>query len=72
MVAMELVKDRDPGQPDPELTRAIVQEGAKEGLLLLSCGLRSNVVRFLPALTMPDVLVDEAMLRLESVLRRLT
>jgi 4-aminobutyrate aminotransferase/(S)-3-amino-2-methylpropionate transaminase len=47
-----------------------VQEGAKEGLLLLSCGIRGNVVRFLPALTMPDDLLGEAMDRLTGLMRR--
>lgn len=71
MVAMELVHDGDRQRPDPELTRAVVQEGAKAGLLLLSCGLRGNVVRFLPALTMSDALLAEAMERLAALLRRL-
>jgi 4-aminobutyrate aminotransferase/(S)-3-amino-2-methylpropionate transaminase len=68
MIAIELVHDRDPSRPNPELTRRIVAESADEGLLLLSCGLRGNVVRFLPALTMPDDLLDEGLGRLEKVL----
>jgi 4-aminobutyrate aminotransferase/(S)-3-amino-2-methylpropionate transaminase len=71
MIAMELVKNRDPNAPDAERTKAVVQEGAKEGLLLLSCGLRGNVVRFLPALTASDAIIDEALGRLEGVLKRL-
>ncbi|MBU0557135.1 MAG: 4-aminobutyrate--2-oxoglutarate transaminase [Alphaproteobacteria bacterium] len=71
MVAVELVKDGDPDRPAPDLTRAVVQEGAANGLLLLSCGLRGNVVRFLPALTMPDALLAEGLDRLEDVLRKL-
>jgi 4-aminobutyrate aminotransferase/(S)-3-amino-2-methylpropionate transaminase len=70
MVAMELVHEGDPDRPNPELTKAVVQEGAEEGLLLLSCGMRGNVVRFLPALTMPDDLLAEAMERLTTVMRR--
>ena len=70
MIALELVKDRDPSRPDPDLTKAIVQEGAKDGLLLLSCGLRGNVVRFLPALSASDAIIDEAMDRLDGVIRR--
>ena len=72
MVAMELVHDGDPDRPNPELTKTIVQEGAKDGLLLLSCGMRGNVVRFLPALTMPDDLLGEAMDRLTGLMRRVT
>ncbi|MGC6328574.1 4-aminobutyrate--2-oxoglutarate transaminase [Rhizorhabdus sp. FW153] len=70
MIAMELVRDGDAAQPNPELTKAIVQEGARQGLLLLSCGLRGNVVRFLPALTMPEALLDEALDKLELSIRR--
>lgn len=72
MIAMELVQDRDPARPDPDLAKAVVQEGAREGLLMLSCGLRGNVVRFLPALTMSDAIIDEALDKLEIVLRRLS
>jgi len=71
MVALEVVKNGDANAPDPARTRAIVQEGAKEGLLLLSCGLRSNVVRFLPALTASDATITEGLTKLETVLRRI-
>lgn len=72
MIAMELVKDSDPNRPNPELTKALVLEGAKEGLLMLSCGLRGNVVRFLPALSASDGIIDEAMDRLEPLIHRLS
>jgi 4-aminobutyrate aminotransferase/(S)-3-amino-2-methylpropionate transaminase len=71
MVALEVVKNGDANAPDPDRTRAIVQEGAKEGLLLLSCGLRGNVVRFLPALTASDAMITEGLTKLETVLRRI-
>lgn len=53
MVAMELVRNGDVNQPDPDLTRALVAAAGRNGLLLLSCGVRSNVIRFLPPLTIP-------------------
>ena len=71
MVAVEFVHERDPNRPNPELTRKVVAEGAEEGLLMLSCGLRGNVLRFLPALTMPDEILNEGLERLEKVLMRL-
>jgi 4-aminobutyrate aminotransferase/(S)-3-amino-2-methylpropionate transaminase len=71
MIALELVKDQDPDKPDPDLTKALVLEGAKNGLLMLSCGLRGNVVRFLPALSAGDEIIDEALDKLEPLLRRL-
>jgi len=71
MIALEFVKKRDPNEPDADLTKAVVQEGAKEGLLLLSCGLRGNVLRFLPALTASDEIIDEALTKLEGIIARL-
>jgi 4-aminobutyrate aminotransferase/(S)-3-amino-2-methylpropionate transaminase len=61
MSAIELVKDGDAAQPDPELTKAIVAEAMKKGVILLSCGARANVIRFLPALVISDKLLDEAL-----------
>jgi 4-aminobutyrate aminotransferase/(S)-3-amino-2-methylpropionate transaminase len=61
MIAMELVQDGDANRPDPDLTKAIVQAAARNGLILLSCGMRGNVIRFLPALTIPNELIDEGM-----------
>jgi 4-aminobutyrate aminotransferase/(S)-3-amino-2-methylpropionate transaminase len=71
MVAIELVKDGDRARPDSELTKSILAEGLKDGLVLLSCGVNANVIRFLPPLTASDELITEAMDRLEAVIRRL-
>ena len=38
---------------------------------MLSCGLRSNVIRFLPALTAANDIIEEAMDRLEGVLMQI-
>lgn len=71
MIAFELVKEGDAQQPDPALTKAIVAEAAKKGLILLSCGTRGNVIRLLPALTAEPAILDEAMDILSSVLKEL-
>ncbi|MGD8908175.1 MAG: 4-aminobutyrate--2-oxoglutarate transaminase [Chromatiales bacterium] len=68
MIAMELVHDGDVNSPDPETTRALVTKAAENGLVLLSCGVRGNVIRFLPALTISDALLQEAMDLLEESL----
>lgn len=47
MVAMELVKEGDAARPDPDLTKRLVAEAGKRGLVLLACGVRGNVIRFL-------------------------
>lgn len=71
MVAMELVKNGDMEQPDADLSKAVVQEAATHGLLLISCGVRSNVIRFLPALTASDAIIEEGVDILASVLEKL-
>ena len=59
MAAMELVTDRSTREPDAALTKAVVQKAAEKGLILLSCGVRGNAVRFLPPLTTSDELMAE-------------
>lgn len=61
MIAMELVQNGDPDQPDAELTSELVNKAWQNGLVLLSCGVRGNVIRFLPALTISDELINEGM-----------
>lgn len=60
MVACELF---EPGthNPDAELTRRVVAEAAKRGLILLSCGSYGNVIRILVPLTAEDALLDEGL-----------
>jgi len=72
MMAMELVRNRDAHQPDADLTKALVQRCAVNGLVLLSCGIYSNVIRFLPPLTISDALLDEGLLVLDRALTDLT
>jgi 4-aminobutyrate aminotransferase/(S)-3-amino-2-methylpropionate transaminase len=61
MMAMELVKNGDADQPDTELTKALLAKASEKGLILLSCGSRGNVIRFLPALNISDALVNEGL-----------
>jgi 4-aminobutyrate aminotransferase/(S)-3-amino-2-methylpropionate transaminase len=71
MVAMELVKHGDPNAPDPDLTKALVQLCGKRGLVLLSCGLYGNVIRFLVPLTASDAIVAEGLGIVVGALREL-
>jgi len=61
MVAMELVRNGDVNQPDADLTKALVAAAGKNGLLLLSCGVRGNVIRLLAPLTIPFEHLEEGM-----------
>jgi 4-aminobutyrate aminotransferase/(S)-3-amino-2-methylpropionate transaminase len=72
MMAIELVRDGDADQPDADLARAVLAEAYKNGLVLLSCGVRGNVVRFLPALTISDELANEGLDIFESCFDSLT
>ena len=72
MVAIELVKNGDAHQPDADLTKALVKHAASKGLVLLSCGLYGNVIRFLAPLTASDEIVQEGLGIVVDSLRELT
>jgi 4-aminobutyrate aminotransferase/(S)-3-amino-2-methylpropionate transaminase len=69
MVAMELVRNRDPNSPDADLAKALVQRAGANGLVLLSCGVYGNVIRLLVPLTASDALIGEGLDILEKSLR---
>ncbi|MFT5446694.1 MAG: 4-aminobutyrate aminotransferase/(S)-3-amino-2-methylpropionate transaminase [Gammaproteobacteria bacterium] len=68
MVAMELVQDGDANKPDPVITKALVQAAAKRGLVILACGVRANVIRFLAPLTIEDEVLEEGLVILRECL----
>ncbi|KQV95812.1 4-aminobutyrate--2-oxoglutarate transaminase [Rhizobacter sp. Root1221] len=61
MLAIELFQGGPTRQPDADLTRRVVTEAARRGLILLSCGTHGNVIRILVPLTAPDAQVDEGL-----------
>jgi 4-aminobutyrate aminotransferase/(S)-3-amino-2-methylpropionate transaminase len=71
MIAMELVQNGDVAQPAADLTKSLVGAAYENGLALLSCGVNGNVIRFLPALTISDALIDEGLDILEACLDKL-
>jgi 4-aminobutyrate aminotransferase/(S)-3-amino-2-methylpropionate transaminase len=72
MIAFELVRNRDANAPDADLTKALTQAAGRKGLVLLSCGLRGNVIRLLPPLTIPERTLAEGLDILEACLRELS
>ena len=68
MVAVEFCK---PGttEADVDFTKRVQMRALERGLLLLVCGVYSNVVRFLFPLTIQDAVFDEALSILEDVLK---
>ena len=61
MVAMELVQDGDANRPAAALTKDLVQRCADKGLIVLACGVRGNVIRFLVPLTASDEIIREGL-----------
>lgn len=61
MIAIELVTEGDSEKPNAVLTQAIIAHAAEYGLVLLACGFYGNVIRFLPALTASDAIVEEGL-----------
>ena len=68
MVAVELFKNGDLGQPDADLTKRVCAEALKRGLVLLSCGVYANVIRILVPITASDALLDEGLAMLGDAL----
>ena len=68
MVAVEFHK---PGtiEPDPAFAKEVQARALEKGLLLLSCGVHANVIRFLFPLTIEDELMDEALQILAAALQ---
>ncbi len=61
MLAVELVRDPATKEPDADAATAIVEEAARNGLLLLKSGIYSNCIRVLAPLTLSDAELDEAL-----------
>ena len=68
MVAVEF-NDPATGKPSAEFTRQVQDKAKQEGLLLLSCGVYGNVIRFLYPLTIPEAQFTKALDILARVLK---
>ena len=64
MIAIEIIK---PGtmEPDADLTSAVAKYCHAEGVIVLTTGTYGNVLRFLPPLTIPTPLLEEALTIIE-------
>lgn len=60
MIAIEL-NDPMTGQPLAELTKQLVLKCHHQGVILLSCGVKGNVIRFLPPLTIESELITKGL-----------
>jgi len=66
MIAMEFAKAD--GSPDPDFTKLVQQRAQAAGLLLLTCGVHANVVRFLFPLTIEESVFEEGLAILSKAL----
>jgi len=65
MVAVEFANPST-HEPDAGFTSRVRMEALKRGLILLTCGVYGNVIRFLAPITIPDAHFSEAMEILEA------
>lgn len=68
MVAAEF-NDPATGKPSAEIAKTIQQKALEHGLILLTCGVHGNVIRFLYPLTIPDAQFKQALTLLDTLLR---
>ncbi|MGF6597335.1 4-aminobutyrate aminotransferase [Paraburkholderia sp. GAS448] len=68
MVAVEFNK-AGTSEPDADFTKRVQARALERGLLLLTCGVYSNVIRFLFPLTIQDAVFEEGVAILEEVLK---
>jgi 4-aminobutyrate aminotransferase len=66
--AMLAVEFNQPGShtPDPDFTKKVQARALERGLLLLTCGVYGNVIRFLFPLTVQEAVFEEALGVLEA------
>jgi 4-aminobutyrate aminotransferase/(S)-3-amino-2-methylpropionate transaminase len=69
MAAFELVESKDSHTPKPELAAAITKKAKEKGLILLSCGMYGNTLRFLMPVTIEDEILEEGLAILEESLK---
>ena len=69
MIGVEFVRDRATREPDGSLCESVIQGCADAGLLVISCGVEHNVVRWIAPLNVTSAEIDEALGIFGHVLR---
>ena len=68
MIGVEFA-DAKTREPDPAFVKKVQARALERGLLLLTCGIHFNVIRFLMPLTIPDGVFSEALEILEQSIK---
>lgn len=71
MAAIDLVADKAKHTPDADLAGALCKKAREKGLILLSCGLYGNTIRFLMPVTIEDEILEEGLAIVEESLKEL-
>ncbi|CBV42966.1 4-aminobutyrate--2-oxoglutarate transaminase [Halomonas elongata] len=71
MAAFDVVADKNAHSPDAELTGALCKKAREKGLILLSCGMYGNTIRFLMPVTIEDAVLEEGLDIIETCLKEL-
>ncbi len=64
MIGLELVKDKTSKTPYPEMVSTLLKKALEKKLIILSCGIHSNVIRLAP----PLIISEEELLKGLSIL----
>ena len=68
MIGVEFVKDRATREPDGATAEAVTARAAAAGLLLLTCGIHHQVIRWIPPLDVTVPEIEEALRLFEGAL----
>ena len=69
MIGVEFVKDRGSRVPDGATADAVIERARDAGLLLLSCGIAHQVIRWIPPLDVTVPEIEESLRIFEGALR---
>ncbi|WP_300495870.1 4-aminobutyrate--2-oxoglutarate transaminase [Marinobacter sp.] len=69
MAAIELVTDKTSKEPRADLAATVTKKAKENGLILLSCGMYGNTLRFLMPVTIEDNILEEGLAIVEQALK---
>ena len=69
MAAIELVTDKTSKEPRADFAAAVTKKAKENGLILLSCGMYGNTIRFLMPVTIEDNILEEGLDIVEGALK---
>ncbi len=72
MIGLEFVKDQESREPNAEIVKNLIQECAKNGLIVENAGIYGNVIRFLAPLVITDAQLDAGLDIMEDAIAKLS